>query len=62
MGGVPVVLHVVGGHGGVGHPVVHHRVHGQGDRVSGQNLNKEMCFSAAVFVMILLPLVEEHQS
>ena len=59
MGGVPVVLHVVGGHGGVGHPVVHHSIHGKGDRVSGQNLNKEMCFKV---IMILLPLVEEHQS
>ena len=35
-----VVLHVVGGHGGVGDPVVHHRVHRHRHRVPGEHLQQ----------------------
>ena len=37
-GGVVGVLHVSHGYGGVGHPVVDHRVHGYRHGVPGQHL------------------------
>ena len=40
VGGVAIVLHIVGGHGGVRDPVVDHRVHRHRYRVPGEHLDK----------------------